>query len=147
MFLYRCRSTADTLLQEIDILTDVWMYDVVAREKLETIITEIISYIRKYNIEIPNESCLVLEFRNSGRCGYYFVNNPDQRLFWLDEFNGMDFLFEVQVKYTSSLVGEFFILLHERITLLIMKSRIGHEVKSLYWSVQRFNLYHMIQFC
>lgn len=108
MFLYHCKSTADTLLQEIHILTDVWMYDIDSREKLETIITEIFSYISKYEIEIPKASCLVLEFRNSGRCGYYFVNHAEQRLFWLDEFNGMDFLFEVKVEYTPSLVGEFF---------------------------------------
>ena len=36
------------------------------------------------------------------------MNHAEQRLFWLDEFNGMDFLFEVKVGYTtSSLVGEF----------------------------------------
>ena len=44
-----------------------------------------------------------------GRCGYYFVNHLEQRLFWLDEFNGMDFLHEVKVKYSSSLIGESFI--------------------------------------
>ena len=97
------------LLQEIHILTDVWIYDITSREKLETIITEIFSYISKYKIEIPEESCLVLEFRISGRCGYYFVNHLEQRLFWLDEFNGMDFLHEVKVKYSSSLIGESFI--------------------------------------
>jgi hypothetical protein len=97
------------MLQEIHILTEVWMYDVVSREKLETIVTEIFSYIRKYRIEIPDESCLVLEFGNTGGCGYYFVNHVEQRLFWLDEFNGMNFLFEVKVEYASSLVGEFFL--------------------------------------
>ena len=113
MFCYRRRCTADTLLQNIHILTDVWMYDVDSREKLETIITEIFSYISKYNIEIPRESCLVLDFRNSGRCGYYFVNHAEQRLFWLDEFDGMDFLYSVKVDYAPSLVGELFILLQE----------------------------------
>ena len=115
MFLYRCRSATDTLLhwQEIDILTDVWMYDIDTREKLETIIKEMFSYISKYKIDIPEESCLVLEFRNSGKFGYYFVNHAEQRLFWLDEYNGMDFLFEDKVEYTPSLVGESFILFHE----------------------------------
>ena len=113
MFFYRCRSTADTSLQEIPILTDVWMYNVDSREKLETIITEIFSYISKYRIEIPRESCLVLELRNSGRCGYYFANHAEQRLFWLDEFNGMDFLYSVKVEYAPSLVGELFILLQK----------------------------------
>ena len=107
MFLYHWKSTADTLLQEIHILTDVWIYDVDFGEKLEVKITEIFSYIRKYKIEIPEESCLVLEFRNTKRWGYYFVNHAEQRLFWLDEYNGMDFLFEVKVEYTVSLVGEF----------------------------------------
>ena len=58
------------------------MYDIESREKLETIITEIFSYISKYKIDIPKESCLVLEFRNSGGFGYYFVNHVEQRLFW-----------------------------------------------------------------
>ena len=149
MFLYRCRSTIDTLRhwQEIDILTDVWMYDIDTREKLETIIKEMFSYISKYKIDIPEESCLVLEFRNSGKFGYYFVNHAEQRLFWLDEYNGMDFLFEDKVEYTPSLVGESFILFHEWILLLISKNRIGHEMKALYWSVQRFTLCYMIQFC
>ena len=105
--------SADALLQEIHILTDVWMYEVDSSEKLETIITEIFLYIRKYDIEIPEESCVVLEFRNSGNCGYYFVNHAEQRLFWLDEFNGIDFLYEVKVEYTPSLIGDSFILLHE----------------------------------
>ena len=113
------------------------MYDIVSREKLETIITEIFSYIKKYKIEIPEDSCLVLEFRNSGRCGYYFVNHVEQRLFWLDEFNGMDFLYEVKVKYTSSLVGEFLFITvaMSEFYLLILKSRVGHEMKALYWLV------------
>ena len=84
------------------------MYDINSREKLEIRIAEIFSYISKYEIEIPKESCLVLEFRDSGRCGYYFVNHGEQRLFWLDKFNGMDFLYEVRVEYTPSLVGESF---------------------------------------
>jgi hypothetical protein len=120
MFVYRPRSTAGTILQEIHILTDVWMYyDVDSREKLEIIIAEIFSYINKYKIEIPEESCLVLEFRKSGKCGYYFVNHAEQRLFWLDEFNGnygMDFLFEVKVEYTPLLIGEFFILLENELS-------------------------------
>ena len=109
MFLYCYRNTADTLLQEIHVLTDVWMYDVDSREKLETKITEIFSYITKYKIDIPEESCLVLELRKSGKCGYYFVNHAEQRLFWLDEYDGMEFLFEVKVEYTPSLVGEYFL--------------------------------------
>ena len=100
--------------QEFPILTDVWMYDADSYERLETIIKQIFSYINTYKIEIPGESCLVLEFRNTGRCGYYFVNHAEQRLFWLDEFDGLDFLFEVRVDYTPSLVGKpFFILLQE----------------------------------
>ena len=109
------------------------MYDVASREKLETIITKIFSYISKYQIGIPEDSCLVLEFRNAGNCGYYFVNHGEQRLFWLDDFNGMDFLFEVKAKYTPSLVGGSFILLQKCIILLILRNRIGHEMKALYW--------------
>ena len=151
MFLYRCRSTTDTLLhwQEIDILTDVWVYDIDSREKLETIITEIFSYISKYKIDIPEESCLVLEFRNSGRCGYYFVNHEEHRLFWLDVYNGpgtMDSLFNLKVKveYTPSLIGKSFDA--RKNYFIDIEIRIGHEMKSLYWFVQRFNLCYMILF-
>jgi hypothetical protein len=89
------------------------MYDTACNERLETIIKQIFKYIHVYETEIPEESCLVLEFRNSGRCGYYFVNHGKQRLFWLDEYEGMDFLSEVKVKYTPSLVGEVLILSQE----------------------------------
>ncbi|KAF8814763.1 hypothetical protein BYT27DRAFT_6959625 [Phlegmacium glaucopus] len=99
--------------RKIPVLTDVWIYDADPKTKLETYIEQIFSYIEKYNIEIPEETCLVLEFRNSGRCGYYFVNHAKQCLFWLDVCNGMDFLGEVKVEYTLS--------------------HIGHEMKSLYW--------------
>ncbi|KAF8805781.1 hypothetical protein BYT27DRAFT_7168984 [Phlegmacium glaucopus] len=99
--------------RKIPILTDVWMYDADSKTKLETYIEQIFSYIEEYNIEIPEETCLVLELRNSGKCGYYFVNHAKQCLFWLDEFNGLGFLGKVKVKYTPS--------------------HIGHEMKSLYW--------------
>ncbi|KAF8814760.1 hypothetical protein BYT27DRAFT_7334293 [Phlegmacium glaucopus] len=99
--------------RKIPILTDVWMYNADSRTKLETYIEQIFSYIEKYNIEIPEETCLVLEFTNSGRYGYYFVNHATRCLFWLDECNGMNFLGKVKVKYTPS--------------------HIGLEMKSLYW--------------
>ncbi|KAF8814774.1 hypothetical protein BYT27DRAFT_7081775, partial [Phlegmacium glaucopus] len=90
----------------IPILTDVWMYDADSKTKLETCIDQIFSYIERYKVDIPGETCLVLELRNSGRCGYYFVNHAELCLFWLDEFNGMDLLSEVKVDYTPSLIGE-----------------------------------------
>lgn len=68
-----------------------------------------------YEIEIPIETHLVLEFRGTGRCGYYFVNHQQQCIFWLDEFNGMDFLYEVKIEYTPSLIGEPFISLQKRL--------------------------------
>ena len=64
---------------------------------------------------MPAEACLVLEFRQSGRCGYYFVDHSTRCLFWLEEFNAMVFLDEVRVEFTPPLIG--------------------HEMKSLYWCV------------
>jgi len=93
------------LPQAIPILTDVWVYDTASNDRLEQYIRQIFSYITKYEIDIPKETCLVLEFRNSGDCGYYFVNHAKQCLFWLDEFDGMGFLGEVKVKYTPSHIG------------------------------------------
>ena len=133
------RSVEEVMLipclpQTIPILTDVWIYDEVFKEKLEAYITQIFSYIEKYQIQIPLETYLVLEFRNKGRCGYYFVNHPKQSLFWLDEFDGMDFLYEVRVQYTPSLISMCFILLSEWIALLTV-NRIDQQMKSLYWLV------------
>lgn len=48
---------------------------------------------------------LVLEVRLSGSVGYYFVDHPRRRLFWLDE---MDFSFEVgevRIEHNNSTIG------------------------------------------
>lgn len=89
------------------------MFDTDSNNKLEDYIRQIFSYVEKYKIEIPQETCLVLEFRNPEDCGYYFVNHAKQCLFWLDEYNAMEFLSEVQVDYSPSHIGEIFILLQE----------------------------------
>ncbi|KAF8814536.1 hypothetical protein BYT27DRAFT_7326490 [Phlegmacium glaucopus] len=84
------------------------MYNADSKTELESYIEKIFSYIEKYNIEIPEETCLVLELRNSGKYGHYFVNHAKQCLFWLDEINGRtrSFLGKVRVKHTPSLLGE-----------------------------------------
>lgn len=64
---------------------------------------------------MPAEACLVLEFRQSGRCGYYFVDHSARCLFWLEEFDAMALLDQVRVEFTPPLVGQ--------------------EMKSLYWCV------------
>lgn len=64
---------------------------------------------------MPADACLVLEFRQSGRCGYYFVDHSTRCLFWLEDFDAMVFLDQVRVDFTAPLVG--------------------HEMKSLYWCV------------
>ena len=69
----------------------------------------------------------MLEFRNTGRCGYYFVNHAEQRLFWLDEYDGMDFLFEVKVEYTPSLVGKLFFYSVARMNYLIHIDDLGRS--------------------
>lgn len=92
--------------QEIPVITDVFIHDSSSRERLENYICEIHSYIRKYEVALPSDISLVLEFRLSGRCGYYFVDHETQCLFWLDEFDAIVFLGLVRVKYTPPLVGE-----------------------------------------
>ncbi|KAF8884903.1 hypothetical protein CPB84DRAFT_1850531 [Gymnopilus junonius] len=99
--------------REIPILTDVYVFDGSALERLEGYIEGIFGYIRKTSIELPTDICLVLESRNSRRYGYYFVDHTAQCLFWLDEFDAVDFLTPVRVEYTPSLVY--------------------HEMKALYW--------------
>jgi len=48
---------------------------------------------------------LVLEFRLSGRVGYYFASHPTQSLFWLDEFDFSERLASVRIQHTQSSVG------------------------------------------
>ncbi|KDR80105.1 hypothetical protein GALMADRAFT_92332 [Galerina marginata CBS 339.88] len=100
---------------EIPVLTDVYVYDRSYRGRLENYIQGIMEYIEKYDLkdELPSNICLVLEFRQTGRCGYYFVDHTHQCLFWLDEFDAMTFLDAIRVNYTRTLIR--------------------HELKSLYW--------------
>ncbi|KAF8183149.1 hypothetical protein BJ912DRAFT_976800 [Pholiota molesta] len=98
----------------IPILTDVYIYNPQSRTRLEDYITKIFEYINKYQILMPSDDvCLVLEFRQSGRCGYYFVDHATRCLFWLEKYDAMEFLSQVRVRYTPSLVG--------------------NEMRSLYW--------------
>lgn len=95
--------------QPIPILTDVYVYDPQFRTRLEDYITKIFEYIKKYQILMPsNDVYLVLEFRQSGRCGYYFVDHETKCLFWLEKYDAMEFLSQVRVRYTPSLVGQWF---------------------------------------
>ncbi|KJA18441.1 hypothetical protein HYPSUDRAFT_45303 [Hypholoma sublateritium FD-334 SS-4] len=98
----------------IPVLTDIYLYDADSRTRLENIIENVFQYIDKYRITLPSHDvCLVLEFRQSGRCGYYFVDHRTRCLFWLEKYDAMEFLAQVRVQYTPSLIG--------------------NEMKSLYW--------------
>ncbi|KAJ2925409.1 hypothetical protein H1R20_g11698, partial [Candolleomyces eurysporus] len=48
---------------------------------------------------------LVLEFRLTGRVGYYFVDHPNQTLFWLEPFDFTYMLMEVRAQWSDWLVG------------------------------------------
>ncbi|RXW23284.1 hypothetical protein EST38_g2559 [Candolleomyces aberdarensis] len=48
---------------------------------------------------------LVLEFRLTGRVGYYFADHPSQTLFWLEPFDFIHMLSEVRVEWDNWLVG------------------------------------------
>lgn len=76
-------------------------------EDLERYIMDILDYIERQHLELPPDIGLVLEHRNSGRWGYYFVDHKAQCLFWLDEFDAADFLSPVRVHYTPSLICQF----------------------------------------
>ncbi|CAA7270068.1 unnamed protein product [Cyclocybe aegerita] len=103
-----------TTLATYPILTDVYVYEDEPRARLEDYIQKILRYVGEHQVQLPKDDiCLVLEFRQSGNCGYYFVNHTRKCLFWLDEFDAIDFLWAVRVSYEPSLVA--------------------HEMKSLYW--------------
>ncbi|KAJ3516750.1 hypothetical protein NLJ89_g921 [Agrocybe chaxingu] len=96
------------------ILTDVYVYETSAREELEDYINKILTYINQHEVQLPQgDICLVLEFRKSENCGYYFVNHARRCLFWLAEFDAIDFLAAVKVHYEPS--------------------HVAHEMEALYW--------------
>jgi len=101
--------------QQVPVITDVYIDDDDSRQHLEAFVEKIFTYIESYEVILPAGACLVLEFRQSGRCGYYFVDHAKRCLFWLEEFDAMVFLDQVRVKFTPPLVGQ--------------------EMKSLYWYV------------
>lgn len=91
------------------ILTDIYLYNKKSYKTLDDYISKIFQYVQKYEVEMPSKDvCLVLELRESGRCGYYFVDHKNRCLFWLEEYDLIDSLASVRVKYTPSLVGEPF---------------------------------------
>ncbi|CAA7270234.1 unnamed protein product [Cyclocybe aegerita] len=102
------------MLATYPILTDVYVYETSAREELEGYINKILTYINQHAVQLPQDDiCLVLEFRKSKNCGYYFVNHARRCLFWLAEFDAIDFLAAVKVHYEPS--------------------HVAHEMQALYW--------------
>ena len=84
----------------------MYIYDNAVLSTLDEYIKQIIEYITTYDIKLPSDTCLVLELRLSGRCGYYFVDHAQKCIYWLDEFDARGYLDEVRVKYKPSHIGK-----------------------------------------
>jgi hypothetical protein len=59
----------------------------------------------RYKVSWEAKTVLVLDTRESGMIGYYFVDHENQSTFWLDPFRFLE-LDELQVDFTDSHVGE-----------------------------------------
>ncbi|PPQ96998.1 LOW QUALITY PROTEIN: hypothetical protein CVT26_006407 [Gymnopilus dilepis] len=89
--------------QAIPVITEVCIYDAKLRQLLESRVQDVLNYIRRYNIRMPSDIGLVLEYdRGSGKYGYYFVDNSPECLFWLDDYDATSLLGCVKVEYTRS---------------------------------------------
>lgn len=94
-------------------MTDTHLYDKEQFERLEGYIEKIFGFLKQYQIDLPERKMdLVLEFRQSGRCGYYFADHERRSLFWLDDFDALDALSEVRVLFSPSHVGKRLCSLH-----------------------------------
>ncbi|TFK26151.1 hypothetical protein FA15DRAFT_667829 [Coprinopsis marcescibilis] len=89
----------------LSLITEARIDDADQYQKIDHYFGAITEYIRKYNIQLPPNPFLVLELRNSGNCGYYFVNHQKRCLFWLDSFDYSDMVQHVRIKHTTSHVG------------------------------------------
>ena len=109
-------------LQEVPILTDMYVYDTEILLKLDEYIEKIIKYITTHNVKLPSDTCLVLELRLSGRCGYYFVDHTQKCVYWLDEFDARAYLDEVRVEYTPSHIGKHPSFIHAAFRLTCIRT-------------------------
>jgi len=87
------------------VLTEANIYSSDIYLRIEDYISAISSYVSRNAIVLPTESFLVLELRQTGRCGYYFVNHANRCLFWLDAFDFSHLLLPLQIDFTPSHVG------------------------------------------
>ena len=92
--------------QPVPVLTEASIYSSDIYRRIEDYISAIFSYISRNAIDLPTESFLVLELRQTGRCGYYFVDHANKCLFWLDPFDFSHLLLPLQIDFTPSHVGE-----------------------------------------
>ncbi|KAF5329995.1 hypothetical protein D9611_010429 [Ephemerocybe angulata] len=110
----------------VPVLTEAWIYDQEIYTRLQDYMGQIFDYMKRNDIDFPRPPkptkkrgskerktypqdiapvVLVLEFRLTGRIGYYFVSHTTQTLFWLDPFDFGYMLGEVHVEQTEWLVG------------------------------------------
>ncbi|RXW24344.1 hypothetical protein EST38_g1543 [Candolleomyces aberdarensis] len=87
------------------VLTEAWIHDDHTLDKIERYIESISTYVRGNGITLPLDTFLVLELRQSGRCGYYFVNHQERCLFWLDPFDFSALLIPLEIPHTTSHVA------------------------------------------
>jgi hypothetical protein len=81
------------------------LHDEQPRLLIDSCIDQILSYLTRHKILLGNKTVLVLDTRESGKIGYYFVDHEKQTTFWLDPFRFFE-LDELQVEYTDSHVSE-----------------------------------------
>ncbi|KAJ2914628.1 hypothetical protein MD484_g5809, partial [Candolleomyces efflorescens] len=89
----------------VPVLTEAWIYEEPLRAEIEQYIQSISDYVDGNHISFPPNVYLVLELRQTGRYGYYFVNHDEKCLFWLEPFDFSHLLVPLEIASTDSHVS------------------------------------------
>ena len=109
------------------------MHEELTRNTINDFVYKIEQYIAENGLApplIPEKRTLVLEIRQTGRCGYYFVDHSRQCLFWLEPYNAFDMIDNFKIEMTLPLFGVS-CYLPGIISCLALASRMEDEIAIL----------------
>ena len=116
------------------VLTDTYMHEELPRNTINDFVDKIEQFIAKNGLAppvLPENRTLVLEIRQTGRCGYYFVDHSNQCLFWLEPYNAFDMIDNFKIEMTLPLFGASSYLPGIIISCLALASRMEDEIAIL----------------
>ena len=110
------------------------MHEELPRNTINDFVDKIEQFIAKNGLAppvLPENRTLVLEIRQTGRCGYYFVDHSNQCLFWLEPYNAFDMIDNFKIEMTPPLFGASSYLPGIIISCLALASRMEDEIAVL----------------